>query len=115
MARPLALNLPADMTEAHPHHHHHPREPHPAKPSLLKLLLEARAPAEWWAGVLSLTALGCWPRGDGHPVLIFPGLAANDWSTVLLRQALSQLPNANVLTLCWLTFSSQTIHLASMP
>lgn len=93
MARPLALNVHDAMTEAHPHahHRHHPREPHPAKPGLLKLLLEARAPAEWYAGILSLAALGGWPRGDGHPVLVFPGLAANDWSTLLLRQALSQL------------------------
>ncbi|MET0210911.1 MAG: alpha/beta hydrolase, partial [Burkholderiaceae bacterium] len=31
------------------------------------------------------------PRGDGHPVLVFPGLGANDTSTVPLRQILTML------------------------
>lgn len=54
-------------------------------PSLLMMMLEARAPWE------AASALACWPllqttaRGDGHPVLVLPGLAANDVSTTLLR------------------------------
>ena len=31
------------------------------------------------------------PRGDGHPVLVFPGLVASDLSTRPLRQFLESL------------------------
>ena len=34
------------------------------------------------------------PRGDGHPVLVIPGLGASDSSTLLLRQYLSQQGHA---------------------
>ena len=42
------------------------------------------------------SALAVWPllrmapRGDGHPVLVIPGLGASDLSTLLLRQYLSR-------------------------
>lgn len=31
------------------------------------------------------------PRGDGHPVLVLPGLTADDWSTLPLRGVLADL------------------------
>jgi pimeloyl-ACP methyl ester carboxylesterase len=52
--------------------------------------LEARAPYE------ALSSLGLWPllqagpRGDGHPVLVLPGLVAHDASTRMLRHFLVQ-------------------------
>lgn len=60
--------------------------PAQSPPSWLKLALEARAPAEFVAGLASLALTHRLPRGDGQPVLVFPGLAASDTSTLLLRQ-----------------------------
>jgi pimeloyl-ACP methyl ester carboxylesterase len=60
-------------------------------PSPLLLLLEARAPWELAALWLSAPWLRQLPRGDGHPVLVFPGLGANDVSTLPLRQLLAAL------------------------
>ena len=63
-----------------------------------------RRPATGWAlleplrfalelGGLALSSplLAAAPRGDGHPVLVLPGFAANDCGTLLLRQYLSLL------------------------
>jgi pimeloyl-ACP methyl ester carboxylesterase len=53
------------------------------------LLLEGRAPWElaalalsspWWSHLL--------PAGDGHPVIVLPGLGANDFTTAPLRRFL---------------------------
>lgn len=60
-------------------------------PSLRKLLLEARAPAEFTAGLVSFMFAHRLPRGDAHPVLVFPGLAASDTSTLMLRHFLRRL------------------------
>lgn len=60
-------------------------------PSPLLLLLEARAPWELAALWVSSPWLRKLPRGDDHPVLVFPGLGANDVSTLPLRQAVSAL------------------------
>ena len=61
-------------------------------PSRLLLALEARAFAEFGSGWLALRALyRLVPRGDGHPVLVFPGLGASDGSTRFLRRFLSRL------------------------
>jgi hypothetical protein len=63
------------------------RDPIPP-PSRLLLLAEGRA--LWEAGA----SLALWPllqlasRGDGHPVLVLPGLVASDMSTRLLRRYL---------------------------
>ncbi|MBE7418122.1 MAG: alpha/beta hydrolase [Ideonella sp.] len=54
------------------------------------MLMEARAPWELAALVAASPWLGRLPDGDGHPVLVFPGLAASDFSTVLLRRFLRQ-------------------------
>jgi pimeloyl-ACP methyl ester carboxylesterase len=58
-------------------------------PSLLLLALEgSRAVWEFGASLVSLPILHSAPRGDGHPVLIFPGLVATDLSTEPLRRYL---------------------------
>ena len=61
-------------------------------PSMWLLALEHRALWEFWAGVASFKPLQLVaPRGDGHPVLVIPGLGAADSSTALLRQFLDDL------------------------
>ena len=60
-------------------------------PSLWNMALEARAPVELWATVLSLPFLPQLPKGDGQPVLVFPGLLAGDSTTLLLRAYLKRL------------------------
>ena len=61
-------------------------------PSMWLLAFEPRALWEFWAGVASFKPLQ-WvaPQGDGHPVLVIPGLGASDTSTVLLREFLDDL------------------------
>ena len=60
-------------------------------PGALKLLLEARAPLELAASLAAAPWLARLPRGDGHPVLVLPGLGANDLSTLPLRRFLKRL------------------------
>jgi hypothetical protein len=57
-----------------------PRPPHPAL-----LALEGRAWLELTWLVPALPALASAPSGDGHPVLVLPGLLADDRSTTALR------------------------------
>ena len=47
----------------------------------------------WELGGLAVSSplLATAPRGDGHPVLVLPGFAINDYGTLLLRQYLSLL------------------------
>ena len=59
-------------------------------PSAFMLLLEARALWEYGASLAAMPWLKDAPRGDGHPVLVLPGLAANDVSTYPLRQFLRE-------------------------
>ncbi|MDZ4359522.1 MAG: alpha/beta hydrolase, partial [Variovorax sp.] len=59
-----------------------------APPSRLLLLAEARALWETGAGLAMWPLLQLAPRGDGHPVLVLPGLVASDVSTLLLRRYL---------------------------
>ena len=59
-----------------------------APPSRLLLLAEARALWEAGAGIALWPLLQLAPRGDGHPVLVLPGLLASDMSTGLLRRYL---------------------------
>jgi pimeloyl-ACP methyl ester carboxylesterase len=60
-------------------------------PNLGLLLAEARSLLELNASVLLSPLLARAPRGDGHPVLVLPGLLASDLSTALLRRYLSGL------------------------
>jgi pimeloyl-ACP methyl ester carboxylesterase len=58
-------------------------------PGALLLALEGRAPWELGAAVAALPLLPFVPRGDGHAVVVFPGLAASDVSTLPLRAFLA--------------------------
>lgn len=60
-------------------------------PSALLMAMEGRAVFEWSAFFLSWPMLRKAPPGDGHPVLVLPGLIANDSSTWPVRRLLSQL------------------------
>jgi pimeloyl-ACP methyl ester carboxylesterase len=53
-------------------------------------MLEGRAPWEFAATVAAAPALKRAPRGDGHPVIVFPGLAASDITTLPLRHFLRE-------------------------
>jgi len=57
-------------------------------PSLMLMLMEGRAAWELGAYVASKPLLNRMPEGDGHPVLVMPGLAGSDTSTVPLRRFL---------------------------
>ena len=54
-------------------------------PGALLLALEGRAPWEFAASVVATPWLRRLPKGDGHRVLVFPGLAANDLTTLPMR------------------------------
>src|SRR5438445_3668857 len=54
-------------------------------PSRTLLFLEGRALPELGAFLGALPLLGLAPHGDGHPVLVLPGLVASDTSTRPLR------------------------------
>ena len=54
-------------------------------PSKSLMLLETRAIHEFGAFLGALPLLSLAPRGDGHPVLVLPGLVASDTSTQPLR------------------------------
>ncbi len=55
------------------------------------MALEFRAFWEFGALLPAWPLLAKAPRGDGHAVMVFPGLSANDASTVPLRQYLQSL------------------------
>ena len=57
-------------------------------PGWLLLALEGRAPWELWASLLAVPVLRQAPMGDGHPVVVFPGLATGDMTTLVLRNFL---------------------------
>ncbi len=57
-------------------------------PSKLLLLLEGRAIHELGAFYLALPLLNLTAKGDGHPVLVLPGLVTSDASTRPLRSFL---------------------------
>lgn len=54
-------------------------------PSRTLMMLESRALTEFGAFWLMRPWLSMTPRGDGHPVLVLPGLLADDNSTQALR------------------------------
>ena len=59
-------------------------------PSRLLQWLELRAAGELVAGIAAMPWLRLAPRGDGHPVIVLPGLIASDLSTRLLRDFLAR-------------------------
>jgi pimeloyl-ACP methyl ester carboxylesterase len=58
-------------------------------PSRALLLLEGRAVQEFGAFLGALPLLSLAPRGDGHPVIVFPGLVSSDTATRPLRSFLA--------------------------
>ena len=68
-AKPAVEAYPADMRA----------------PSALLLALEGRAPWEFAASLAATPLLRKLPKGDGHRVLVMPGLAANDLTTLPMR------------------------------
>src|SRR3954462_14789297 len=57
-------------------------------PSRTLMFMEGRAIHEFGAFLGALPLLSLAPRGDGHPVLVLPGLVASDTSTRPLRSFL---------------------------
>jgi pimeloyl-ACP methyl ester carboxylesterase len=55
------------------------------------MLMEARAPLEFAAGLAATPWLSRLPAGDGHPVIVFPGLGASEASTRPMRRLLERL------------------------
>ena len=64
---------------------------HDKPPSAWLMALELRALWEFGALLPSWPVLNRAPAGDGHAVMVFPGLSANDVSTVPLRYYLQSL------------------------
>ena len=59
-------------------------------PGPMLLALEGRAPWEFGVTLATLPWLSGVERGDGHAVVVYPGLAASDTSTLPLRMFLRQ-------------------------
>jgi pimeloyl-ACP methyl ester carboxylesterase len=68
-----------------------PRGEHISPPNWALLALEFRAPWEFSTVLPAWPVLQRAPRGDGHAVVVFPGLSASDASTAPLRKYLSGL------------------------
>lgn len=78
---------PSRSLATRPDPHHDTLRP----PNALLLLLEGRAVWELGATLVATPWLRRLPRGDGHPVIVFPGMGANDITTVPLRKFLGSL------------------------
>jgi pimeloyl-ACP methyl ester carboxylesterase len=87
------------LLRRHARHPHRPRPdpfapPHVGDfanaPHALLMLMEARAPWEYAALVAAMPWLSRLPAGDGHPVIVYPGLGASDITTVALRNFLHE-------------------------
>ena len=61
---------------------------HPPAPSFWLQMLEFRMVFEHYATVAARPFWGAAASGDGHPVLVLPGLATGDASTLVLRKFL---------------------------
>lgn len=68
-----------------------PTAPEMLAPGMALLAMEWRAFWEFGAVLPAWPVLQQAPAGDGHPVIVFPGLAAGDASTAPLRKYLSSL------------------------
>jgi len=67
-------------------------------PNALLMMLEGRAPWEYAAMLAAMPWLRKLPKGDGHPILVFPGLGAADFTTRPLRLFLQ---NRGYVTYPW--------------
>lgn len=81
--------VPAQLHQHVHHPHHHLLDLN--APNAWLLMLEGRAPWEFAALLAASPWLRRLPRGDGHPVIVFPGLGANDLTTKPLRNFLDAL------------------------
>ena len=68
-----------------------PRSSAVRAPGLARMLLELRAPLEFAASVAAAPWLAIAPRGDGHPVIVYPGFLGSDLSTRPMRRLLRWL------------------------
>ena len=112
-----------DAMTAHAAEHAHHLPPLVA-PGPLLMLLEARAPWEYAAMVAASPWMKQLPMGDGHPVIVYPGLGANDLTTVPLRNFLEDRgyvaypwkqgfnfgPRNGVLEACRLQLAQVAVH-----
>lgn len=80
----MALNRRAKTTRTVP-----PGPDAISPPGPWLMMLEARAPWEYAAMVAAAPWLRQLPTGDGHPVIVFPGLGATDITTAPMRSFLS--------------------------
>ncbi len=65
--------------------------PAAAPPPLRLLAMEVRALGEFARLAVMRRALRQAPPGDGHPVLVLPGLMSSDWASLPMRRFLSGL------------------------
>ena len=61
------------------------------RPPLWKLLFEVRALGELAAYIATIPLHTLFPKGDGHNVMVMPGLGAGDFTTLPLRKFLQRL------------------------
>ncbi len=91
MANPSSKKAPATHTTAALPAPVDAVTPHCQPPSAWLLPLELRAFWEFGALLPAWPLLTRAPRADGHAVMVFPGLSANDASTIPLRHYLQSL------------------------
>ena len=92
MASPSSkLSKLSKLSNASSKPQHPPSMLHDQPPSAWLMALEFRAFWEFGALLPAWPLLSRAPKGDGHAVMVFPGLSANDASTVPLRQYLQSL------------------------
>lgn len=91
MAKPPLKKSPVSNKPAAQSPSHDGVTPHNQPPSAWLMALELRAFWEFGALLPTWPLLARAPKGDGHAVMVFPGLSANDASTVPLRQYLQSL------------------------
>jgi len=58
-------------------------------PGIVRMALEMRAPWELAAALAAYPFMKSAPHGDGHSVMVFPGLAAGDFTTLAIRHFLT--------------------------
>lgn len=68
--------------------HTHPEPDSLQPPGPWLMMLEARAPWEFASLLAASPWLASLPTGDGHPVIVYPGLGASDMTTAALRRFL---------------------------
>ena len=91
MTRPSKLPLPQSLAGVTLTGQPDQTPLHDVPPSAWLMAMEVRAIWEFSALLPAWPLLNRAPRGDNHPVVVFPGLSANDISTAPLRRYLQLL------------------------